>query len=107
MFDDETPIEDGGAAWPIVVPKDWELVDTGASLRDYFAASAPSMDAADMCSVMGWESDLPLGDGEEDEWQDSIVKRWKTTPMAERLEAETRFNFMYADAMLAARKAKS
>lgn len=77
----------------------------GVDVRDYFAAVAP--DPSDVCDLLGWEKDLKIGDGDEigeAEWRDTMISRWHELPMAKRLLVSTRFAYLWADAMLAARK---
>lgn len=99
----EKPINDGGEAFPIA--SDVVGHCGGMSLRDYFAANAPSMDVADICDVMGWPNTLNIGgDGTEaDQWNDTVWSRWRDLPFAERLKADVKFRYAWADAMLAAR----
>jgi hypothetical protein len=84
-------------------------------LRDYFAAKAPMPNAAEASSILGWKcresvprskpSDVPAWD----EWTalPSFDELWKTLSNQERLRVCAKFQFMYADAMLAARQPPS
>lgn len=79
------------------------------TLRDHFAATAPGMDAIDICDIMGWERDLDVG-GPDDEgedgssWKDSIYSRWRELPLKTRLAAFARYAYMAADALLVERE---
>lgn len=79
----------------------------GMGLRDYFAACAPRMDPTAICDIFGWEKDTPLGEPEVEEgggdWKDTVFQRWHELPLLTRLQAEAKFAFAFADAMLAAR----
>ena len=103
--------EDGGAAFPGEndESKMYNWVNRGMTLRDYFAAKAPDPDASDLRDVLGWERDMRIGSAEEidndDEgWRDSFTKRWHSLPIADRTNAITKWNYIYADAMLVARE---
>lgn len=76
------------------------------SIRDYFAIHAPGLEPAYICEVMGWEKDLPLGDGgeigDQGGWQDTVMQRWHELPFATRAKVSCQHAYAYADAMLEA-----
>jgi hypothetical protein len=101
------PIDDGGPAFPIGDQSLHPLL-TGMSLRDYFAASAPMPEPADLYIALGWERDLPIGDSDDiggEQWKDTLMTRWHELPTGKRLAIECQYRYAFADAMLAARKA--
>ncbi len=83
---------------------------TGMSLRDYFAAKAPNMDVVDICNVMDWDAAMPVGDPGDDETiapDDTIWTRWRELTLYQRLAADAKYRYAWADAMLAARDAEA
>jgi hypothetical protein len=66
------------------------------------ATVAPEMALIDIRDMMEWESDLPFGDDDDQQWSDSVWGRWQKTPLEKRLEVQAKFAYMWADAMIAA-----
>jgi hypothetical protein len=82
------------------------------SLRDYFAGKAPMPNAAEAAEIMGCQCrentprPRPIANTPEpDAWValPSFDELWKKLPNLERVKVCAKFQFMYADAMLAAR----
>ena len=95
-------INDGGTAFPCVRDVEYE----GMSLRDYFAAKAPNMDIADICNVMEWDVTLPIGGPEDDQaisQEETVWTRWRELTLWQRLAADAKYRYLFADAMLAAK----
>lgn len=104
MNDDKT----GGPAFPhsAVHVGDTGVIEAkakGMTLRDYFAASAPSVMGDNIAALRGWPTDLPIGDVDGDDFEDSVMRRWKELTPVERAETEAKWSFLWADAMLAER----
>ncbi len=73
------------------------------SLRDEFASRAPDPDPWDLCDLMGLDRTLRVGDMDDEEWEDSILQRWKSLDIEERLELLATYSYKYANAMLKVR----
>lgn len=105
------PIDDGGPAFPQpityhpitgepqVPSNGWGL--GGVSAREYFAAHAAPLDQdlslATIAELTGLELPPPMQEGETKEQRFARNVRWL-------MEADTRYRYMQADAMLAERK---
>lgn len=112
-------INNGGPAFPVLCdyvdgkPRGMQTQNRGGwhegmSLRDYFAVTAPAPEPSDICELMGWEKDIPIGGPHEledgDDWRDSVYSRWSELPSRTRQAAHAKFAYQFADAMLAARE---
>jgi len=77
------------------------------TLRDWFAGQCPTMTVETAGRLLGWPSDLPMGDHEEDEdYQDTKLNRWKELTALQQAALEAQWSYIYADAMLAERSKK-
>lgn len=98
-------INDGGPAFPVLVGVDVcgqpsQVADvSGMTLRDYFAAKAPTLSLITIRDMLGWPKDLKEGNGDE-EFDDTIISRWNAVTVADRANAEAEWAFLYADAMI-------
>ncbi len=89
----------------------WEHELAGMTLRDYFAAKAPMPNACESADLLEWEcmenTKRPLASdtAEMSNWQKlpRFDELWKNITNQRRAQVCATFQFMYADAMLAAR----
>lgn len=70
--------------------------------RDQFATAAPTMTIEVAAKLLGWPAELPMGDEDSDEYEDTKIARWKMLPAEQQAALEARWAFMVADAFIEA-----
>ncbi len=88
----------------------WKAGYGGLTIRDYFAASAPPPTTYEMGEHLGWPvEDMKPGDSDapmNEQWDDTFDKRWAELPLRMKQMVVAELAYIYADAMLEARKTK-
>jgi hypothetical protein len=107
-------IDDGGSAFPLVIPpsEQWSEFDRGLSIRDWFAAHAPEPGIAEIAHFIGLDESFPKEPSDvpgNEPWHIKQTKCVRGVYAAmdwrDKLAAATTWKYAWADAMLAAREA--